>query len=522
MVNKKSPGTNLVRNKYNAISTNHVICIDETSLGAYGTLLLALDLASRCIICHCYHSEGLDQHLVVEMLSEAFRKRSFLPPVQIVHSDRGSLFKNAAVTSFLAKEGIKHSRGSSDGHQNQAIERLNRSFKDILRTSLLKGWRQMKKDPLKQQSLSLTDFSALVNECVVFYNNRPHSSLQGSTPNEMEEALFKAHKNEHPKGVILHNSASMEYKDFQTRVLNEYQGDWVRFFEAWIVESRENHGVVVTKLETVIDNQVTQAAEAKEQYESLYSKYLQIQRDLEKVLEESLIAKEARESKEARKLAYNSRKKVALREVITEENLTLILSLVRGRSSFQVSRRRLGLILLYLTGLRVSNLLLLTIQNVRDLFSEGRIKISLIKGGAPRFDLVVSSKDRKHLAKNYQIDLANLSRNTGNNDASALLFTNEAGICLSREYLDKELNKILQKASILLHKHLRTHSFRASYVTDFLEVHDLHEVQELVGHKSITSTLEYRRSRLSIKDRSRMLKERPNRLKRGSVDNKPS
>jgi site-specific recombinase XerD len=509
----KTPGTNLVRKNYNSISTNYVICVDITSLGRYGSLFLGQDLASRCIVFHCYQNRAhfdFDNRAINLTLSAALRHRSFLPPVRIIHSDRGSEFKNENFASFLAGNGITHSRGSSEGHQNQVIERLNRSIKDIIKTELNSSWRKSdpKIDPLKTLDLSIEKFSALVTKSIEIYNNRPHRMLQHSTPNEMEEALFKAHLNEHPKGIILYNAQSDVYQDYQTKVLTEYQGDWVRFFDEWLKETRENHAEVIMTLKE-------KAAAATEQYESLYSKYLKIQQDLERVLDESLIAKEARESREARKSAHKNRKKAPVREVITPSDLMLILNSVKGRSLFQKARRRLCLILLYMTGLRVSNLLTLTVSNVSDLFEFGRTKIRLIKDGDSRFNLVVSKKDRRRLVKDFIGDFTVLNRNK---NGLCLLITSQDGTRLSREYLDQELNIILKKASIQLEKHLRTHSFRASYVTDYLEIHDLHEVSQLVGHNSISSTNAYNRNLLTTKDKQRLLKDRPAKKKASGDD----
>ena len=46
------------------------------------------------------------------------------------------------------------------------------------------------------------------------------------------------------------------------------------------------------------------------------------------------------------------------------------------------SRKKAALILLYITGLRVSNLLLLKIHNIEDLFEKGSTTIPLIKRGS--------------------------------------------------------------------------------------------------------------------------------------------
>jgi len=63
------------------------------------------------------------------------------------------------------------------------------------------------------------------------------------------------------------------------------------------------------------------------------------------------------ESKDACKNVNKSRKKARNQEVITPEDLKVILGLVDGRCQIQKSRRRLCIILLYMTDLRISFLL---------------------------------------------------------------------------------------------------------------------------------------------------------------------
>jgi site-specific recombinase XerD len=69
--------------------------------------------------------------------------------------------------------------------------------------------------------------------------------------------------------------------------------------------------------------------------------------------------------------------------------------------------------------------------------------------------------------KEFQVDLDTLSLGK---EGFCPLFANKDGTSLSREYLDRELNAILQEASLLLSKHLRTHYFRASYIRELLNV----------------------------------------------------
>jgi integrase len=84
----------------------------------------------------------------------------------------------------------------------------------------------------------------------------------------------------------------------------------------------------------------------------------------------------------------------------------------------------------------------------------------------------------------------------------------DAESTFNSEIFDRELNHILVKASTLFEKHLRTHSFRATLITDLLESVSIDNLKELISHRSTSLTLEYRRSRLSFSERKEILKTR--------------
>ena len=97
------------------------------------------------------------------------------------------------------------------------------------------------------------------------YNNKPHSTDQDLTPNQMEEAYFHKHQNEHPEGKIttygtdakelmltekgsIQHTIAQTYKD---QIIDEYKGDWLRFFLDWKKEQQEQHQKVI---ETVVQS----------------------------------------------------------------------------------------------------------------------------------------------------------------------------------------------------------------------------------------------------------------------------
>jgi site-specific recombinase XerD len=509
---------NLIKSSYNVLSTNYVICIDITSLGIYGELFLMVDLASRCIIGHCYSSTPLDTSSILETIDTAKRRRAFLPSIEIIHSDRGTIFRNKMFEEHILGLGVKLSRGSAEGHDNQVVERLNRTLKENIRRRLNPDWQSNKAkklkdwDPLVSLVLSVEDFGTLVEQEISAYNSRPHRSLPSRTsPNEMEEALFKKHGGTHPAlDPMLCETKSLElssFADYQRTVVEDFRGDWQAFFLTWRAEQQQWQKEATRQLSAARE----ELEKANKSYESLYEQYLGLQKQLDAVYEDLVKRQREEQLKDEGRLKRKQAKKQKLRQTVTPSEFGQLMGLVQGRSALVRSRRRLALLLLYLTGLRVSNLLLLTSKNARELAYKGCTTISLIKGGAPRFRLHIGKEGRKLLRDKKLGYLSDIEILTANKEVSSYLFSSpgSANVPLDRSLFDRELNKILERASVLFQKHVRTHSFRATVITDLLENSvPIDQVKELIGHRSIATTLEYKRSRLSDSQIKSLLSQR--------------
>lgn len=108
---------------------------------------------------------------------------------------------------------------------------------------------------------------------------------------------------------------------------------------------------------------------------------------------------------------------------------------------------------------------------------------------------------------NLKKDFTILCENKTVNDPLFSSKKNPAKV-IARETFDDYLNKVLMKASSLFGKHLRTHSFTATFITDLL-VSDvpIDKVKEFIGHNDIKSTLTYKRSRLDACSIKKILKK---------------
>jgi len=109
----------LIRNNYLSSKTNYAVCIDITDLGKNGELFVGIDLAARLVIMHCYKKEPLNVEDIIQTLDMTIKHRAFLPNIKIIHSDRGSIFKNLPYQTFIEEKNIEISRGSAKGHTNQ-------------------------------------------------------------------------------------------------------------------------------------------------------------------------------------------------------------------------------------------------------------------------------------------------------------------------------------------------------------------------------------------------------------------
>lgn len=311
--------------------------------------------------------------------------------------------------------------------------------------------------------------------------------------NEKEKKQRKKANIETPLAL---SSSSGDICEIQEQVLVKYGGDWAQFFLDWRSEQEKWQAKASQEL-----------ASSKEQYSSLYAQYLAIEKQLEEVHQESMRQKEKDSLKEARKMKRQRSKKLPLRATVSIDEFWAIIELVAGRCPLIIARRRLAFALLYLTGLRVSNILIFSVSNVKELLLNGKTVISLIKGGESRNNLILTNQGRA-LLKNFNRDYEKLvgSEKKGSDYIFSSPKNNEKH--LDSDNFDRELNYILTKASTIFEKHLRTHSFRATFITDLLKSVEIDEVKEIVGHRSIATTLEYKRSRLSISETKELLEQR--------------
>ena len=212
----------------------------------------------------------------------------------------------------------------------------------------------------------------------------------------------------------------------------------------------------------------------------------------------------------ARKLKRQSAKKLPRRDYVSiDEFYTVMFDLIPKfeDSKYIASRTRIACLIMYFTGLRVSNLLFLNVRNIKELmYNSLGTEVSIIKGGRPNQLIAVGSEAQKLLLDTFYDDICYILKNKNDDDPA---FTSEKNLStpLHRVTFTQNVNDVLKYASEEFHKNITSHSFRVSFINEGL-LNDIpvHSMQKAIGHKKIQSTEFYLRHDLSPKDCKHVVK----------------
>ena len=156
-----------------------------------------------------------------------------------------------------------------------------------------------------------------------------------------------------------------------------------------------------------------------------------------------------------------------------------------------MKRKGAALILLYVTGLRVSNLLRFKVKNLNS--NKDETTLFLIKKGNKGGPVTLSKKSNP-LVKTFTDSFLQIMRFK---DQEQYLFTTQSNIDkpINRTSFNSKVNKVLIKAVQPFHHHIRLDTFRTSRITNSFTSIDV--VKEIRGHKDIRTTLQYKRRSVS-------------------------
>ena len=251
-----------------------------------------------------------------------------------------------------------------------------------------------------------------------------------------------------------------------------------------------------------------QNAELKEQNKTLEDQLNQLQDQLRIVREELEERKERERLIEEKKEKRKNQKRLPKREPITIEIYdSLIQSSQKFKYSnlYQSARLRLALALLFVTGIRISELLPLKMNQVESLFTNHWISIDRAKRGPANHKAFLTKEGSRIMReRRSDFELMQLFKKS-----DSYIFTAEnSNKPLAREAFTNLINKFIKDCSRRMDRNpnLSSHSFRVGFITQlWRDTNDIEFVRQAIGHAKIDTTSQYVEN-LSEKERqARML-----------------
>ena len=168
------------------------------------------------------------------------------------------------------------------------------------------------------------------------------------------------------------------------------------------------------------------------------------------------------------------------------EEINNLFELNSQRKDYLMHRDQAIIELLFSSGLRVSELVNLTLQ---DLNLKERMMRIVGKGNKERI-VPFSLKTQKTLSVYLENTRKQLISDSGNMIGTNYVFLNSRGEKLTTRGVEYILQEIENKTGVTLSLH--PHKFRHSFATHLLNQGlDLRTIQELMGHSSLSSTQVY-------------------------------
>ena len=171
--------------------------------------------------------------------------------------------------------------------------------------------------------------------------------------------------------------------------------------------------------------------------------------------------------------------KTELPEILDMDEVIKLLDAPKG-DTVKAKRDRVMLELLYATGMKVSELIELTQENVKLRFNIIKIESKKHERTVPIYP--EASKHLSEYIKIYRPAIAD--------DNTELLFTNLNGKPLSRQGVWKIIKQYA--GNIGINKTITPHTLRHSFAVHLLENGaDINDIKEMMGHQDISSTMFY-------------------------------
>jgi site-specific recombinase XerD len=533
----------LVRGRYVTADINRVWTADET-IRDDACVTAIMDLGSKKVIAYIVTPTNLTSEVFKELLTHAFEITQTKP--LIFHSDGGAPFISNTTRDFLRENGIEQSIGGTSYNThfaNQVHESMHKTL-----WGLLDCWKTNKEGlqhwtclDFKQKEKLIGQAFELINSKVVGKRFSPRQVFEALTESEVPKPFGGLVDQKSPVAKAIQNFkqwateqhyatiASEESKLCEAEILDDYASTP---FDGQLTQNLMGKAVAdISKAVRVHSNKTNQLIEAnfkesekrlKLEAEESLKRYNTIKEELTELKAQNAIIVKAQLEKEAKAKAKELAKRLRIKRVprdpVLPEYMGKILESVSPRKNrLAQAQDRVALTFMFLTGLRVSNLLNISHSHLKDFFIEKRsIAVRLIKSDANSMFSFHYVSEMRPFVKAVEADVKLLLDNVRN---LATPNMNQPVWGQARTNFWRRIKFIMARASEALGKNLSSHSFRIGLITRLVAASDLFTAQQIVGHAKIGTTALYARNQLTKGASEEVLKRAWDKNLRVDLDN---
>ena len=532
---------NLLESRY--VTDGVIWTVDETIFNAETKLFLVVSLNTRAILGYMQGKNCRNDDLVIELYKKILDEYEFPSTPCLVHSDMEETYHSEKVQKFLSNNKIYISTTEGVKNQNQVSESINNQIKYLVAQILLENTNsKLYREFNNQLPDKLRSIRKKVQRCQdkeyrkylfesKFFKNQRQEVIQ--------RAILEYNKRDFTKGITrreaqyydsfidgrtIDNTQLVNKKHMFAQKVQDENVASIQFVQSKVLDILKSNnqseqkvaelvslvcqrqdktdellkqgfvGLSIQNAELIKNNQ-----ELKDDNQELKDKLDENLKKLDELLQKQAFVDE-------RKRKRKNRKRLPAKDPVTEEIYEYLIKRADSiyRDTYQGARLRLALALLVITGVRISELLPLTVEQLQKLFQCSWIAIDRMKRGPSSHKAFLTQKGRKILRKRGK-DFETILY--AKEDDSHIFTPQYSDDPLNRTVFTKIVNKFLKEAVEELpnQPNIRSHSFRIGFITQlWRDTEDIDFVRQAIGHAKIVTTSRYVQN-LSEEERKRRM-----------------
>jgi site-specific recombinase XerD len=506
--------TNLLENRY--VTNGNIWTVDETSFNEETKLFLVVSLKTRTILGYIQGGNCQNEDMIIELYKRILDEYEFSGPPCVIHSDMEPALHSKNIREFLGDHNVHVSITKGVKYQNQVSEAVNSRIKYLVAEIMLEdvnswSYRKFKQslpEDLKPIRLKIDRCRSKEYKKHLFqsewFKSQQHEVIQ--------QAIIKYNKTDYSRGI------SREEAHYYDSFIESANIDNINLVssEHVLAQKIKNENLAsIKQVQTKIAEILKTGSNTEEKIAEIMSLMFQRQDQTDVLLQQGFIGlsiqnQELKEELEIvtgqlqellkqqaeileKRRKRKDRKRLPQKDPLTRDIYDFLIKEANliYRDTYQGVRLRIALAILTVTGVRISELLPLKVNQIQTLMTGSWIAIDRLKRGPSNHKAFLTQAGRKIMRdrrRDFEIIIY------AKEDDSFVFTPQYSADPLERSSFTKLVNGFLKTRTEKLPSkpNITSHSFRIGFITElWKDTKDIEFVRQAIGHAKIETTSRY-------------------------------